>query len=316
MRGLRYKWIDRELDRLDPATQYHEMVRLIALYRLNEFLLNVGYVVNFMDVTMPRHGGEALIFGGKVVHRPQRRFEDSAYFLWTWYLHPPGSEPVKRSMDLLNRIHEAVAKGVPGAFAHNEDYVQGMCLLAVLPHRLQQLVGLPGYSERLKTAYHRWARALCEHVTSEGGVPVQGFPAGFDEMVDFADEYDARHWPRTGKGHEASEAFVRQFAERWFPRPLRGLGRTFILTVIPPNMRRVQQLEDPHPLGELLVKLGLRAVFTLQRLLPDPLVPLHRRRPGRLDSPTLRVLKREGRLPDRPPRRSARRADAVAVGDA
>ncbi|MGI5282695.1 hypothetical protein ACQEVF_05125 [Nonomuraea polychroma] len=306
MKGIRYKWIDREIARLDPETQHHEIVRLIALFRLNEFLLNIGYVVNFMDVTMPRHGGDALIFGGKVVHRPQQRFEDSAYFLWTWYLCPPDSEPVKRSMELLNRIHGAAAKGLPGAFSHNEDYVQGLCLLAVLPHRLQQLCGLPGYPEHLRVAYFNWARALSEHVAIEGGAPVKDFPADFYEMVDFADEYDSRQWPRTRNGHTASEAFVQQFCERWFPRPFRGVGRTLMLTVIPENMRRVQQLEDPHPLGEVLVKLGMRAMFTLQRLLPDPLVPIHRRKPGRLDSPTLRRLKESGgRLPDRPPRRRA-----------
>ncbi|WP_440086351.1 hypothetical protein [Streptosporangium sp. LJ11] len=298
-----YKWLDRHIDRLDPETDYHEIVRLTAVFRLNEFLLNIGYVVNFMDVTMPTHGGDALIFGGKVVHQPQRRFEDSAYFLWTWYLYPPDSEPVKRSMDLLNRIHGAVAKGIPGAFAHNEDYVQGLCLLAVLPHRLQQLCGLPGYPERVQVAYHNWARALSEHVTVEGGAAVRDFPEDFYQMVNFADEYDARQWPRTRNGHTASDAFIRQFCERWFPRPLRGVGRTLMLTVIPENMRRVQQLEDPHPLGQLLVKLGMRAMFTLQGLMPDPRTPVYRRKVGRSDSPSMRQLKETGELPSGPPRR-------------
>lgn len=309
MRG--YRWIDKEIESLDPNTQYHEIVRLLAAYRFNEFLLNIGYVINFMDVTMPPRGGEALAFGGKALHNPQGRFEDSMYFFWTWYLWPPDSEPVKRSMDLLNRIHGHFAKQLPGNFGHNEDYVQGMCLLAVLTHRFQLLVGLPGLPERVQVANHNWVRGLAAQLTAENDVPVTDFPDDFYAMVTFADEYDSRQWPRSWDGHRVSDAFVRQFCDRWFAWPFKGLGRTVLLTLIPENMRRVQQLEDPHPLGEILVKLGLRAMFTLQRILPDPRTPIYLRRIRKRDSPTMRWLKEtRGRAPMKPPRaKEGRRVD-------
>ncbi|QBS39547.1 oxygenase MpaB family protein [Nocardia sp. CS682] len=294
MRG--YKWLDKEMAKLDPHTEYHEIVRLFGQYRLGEMFLNIGYALNFMDVTMPPHGGDALAFGRKSIDRPQRRFEDSMYFFWTWYLYPPDSAEVRESVRRLNRIHAGVARRLPGAFAHNEDYVQGMCLLAVVPHRLQRYIGLPGFDERLRIAFHLWARDICAQLTSEGDVPVVDFPADFESLADFADDYDARDWERTDNGHQVSEAFIRQFCDRWFPGRWQPIGRAIMLSVVPVNVRRVMQLDDPHPLGELAVKIGLRSYFLVQRLLPDPRTPIQRRRIGRKDSPTLRKLKTTGGL--------------------
>lgn len=297
--------------KLDPWTEYHEIVRLFGAYRLGEMVLNIGYALNFMDVAMPTHGGDALAFGRKSIDHPQRRFEDSMHYFWTWYLYPPDSAEVRESVHRLNRIHGAVARRLPGAFAHNEDYVQGMCLLAVAPHRLQRRAGLPGFDERLRIAFHLWARDICAQLTAEGDIPVVDFPADFAAMAEFADEYDARHWPRTDNGHEVSEAFIRQFCDRWFPGRLRPVGRTIMLSVIPENIRRVMRLEEPHPLGEFAVRAGLRAYFSALRLLPDPRTPIQRRRIGRKDSPALRELKMTGGLSPRRPVRSRPAVDTV-----
>lgn len=289
MRG--YKWIDRELAGLDPETEYHEFVRLFAEYRLNEFLLNIGYTLSFMDVTMPPRGAEALATGRGSLDHPQHRFEGSLYFFWSWYLYRSDSDQVKKSVRRLNGIHAGAAKAVPGNFSHNEDYVQGMCLLALVFHRLQLLVGLPGFPENMRIALHNWTRDISRRLTSEGGVPVKDFPADFEAMAAFADAYSSHDWKPTDEGHEVSEAFIRQFCDRWFPDSLKPIGRTVLLTAMPENLRRVMRLEDPHPVSAFLVRAGLRVMFAMQRLLPDPRTPIYRRKIGKRDSPALKRLK-------------------------
>lgn len=307
MRG--YKWLDRRLAELDPHTQYHEIVRLFGEYRLNEFLLNIGYTLSFMDVSMPPHGAKGLVDGGRAsLDHPQERFEGSLYFFWSWYLYPSDSDQVKRSMRRLNGIHAGAAKTAPGSFTQNADYVQGMSLLALVFHRLQRLAGLPGFPAHLRIALHNWTRDLSALLTAENDVPVTDFPADFDAMAALADSYDEHPWRRTDNGHAVSEAFIQQFCDRWFPAPLKPMARTVVLTMIPENVRHVMQLDDPHPIGAALVRTGLRVMFTVQGWLPDPRTPIYRRRIGKRDSPALKRLKETGGRTAEPAKRAAARS--------
>lgn len=50
-------------------------------------------------------------------------------------------------------------------------------------------------------------------------------------------------------------------------------GRQMLLTVLPAKVRKQQQLGDPVHIAAAAVKLGLKFLFDLTDLMPDPAVP-------------------------------------------
>ena len=54
------RWVDAEIARLDPETDYERIVHLIANYKLNEFVMNLNYATGFMANTVPPGGSDAI----------------------------------------------------------------------------------------------------------------------------------------------------------------------------------------------------------------------------------------------------------------
>jgi len=267
-----YKWIENEMALLDPETEYEKILSLLAQYQLNDFILNISYTINFMDVIIAPVGSDTLMHTRKVTEHKQKRFDDSLDFFWVWYIAGPSSTLVKESVERLNKMHAAIGRQLPGNFSGNDDFVQPLCLMAAFSHRMRLQLGLPGLPEYLQIAFHNWLRDFSQLFTTETeSGRIENFPKDFDGLLAFADEFESREYPTTENGRRASQALIQQFCERWFPRPLWGLGRTIILTFTPASVRRVHALGDPHPLLRWLVERGMKNLMLAQeRLLPDP----------------------------------------------
>ncbi|WP_164714813.1 oxygenase MpaB family protein [Burkholderia ambifaria] len=266
-----YKWIDKEIARLDPETDYEAIMSLVSAYMLDDFVLNIAYVVNFINVVAAPHGADALMHTGKVVHHQQKRFDDSIDFLLTWYLLGPSNPAVQQSVARLNKMHAAIARGIPESFRHNDDFLIALCLVALFDDRLRRTLGLPGIPDHMKTVYHHWLRDLSElFTTGTSSGHIDDFPATFEGLEAFAIEFESREYPSTENGHVAAEALISQFINRRFPR-WKALGRTIILVFTPERVRKVHRLGEPNRVLAPLVKLAFRLAFLLkEHVLPDP----------------------------------------------
>jgi hypothetical protein len=287
-----YKWIAKEIERLDPEHDYERIVALSATYYQTDLVFNLLYTVGVMHFILPPWGGETLAAAGarrsgdgKILTRRRQRADDTLSHFWKWFEEGPSSPEVRRSVEHVNRLHLGHAKQLPGNWSHNDDFLYTLIWTGIDAHRLRLWLGLPGFTENQKVASQRFWRDMAALFRSENG-PIIGFPGNFDGMLRLLEGYEAHPWESVPEGHQVCEALIEQFCRRWFPVRLQGVGRQFILSVLKDRVRQVHQLDDPHPLARRAVRLGLKTViFTQERILPDPhrSTPERARRKRRLD---------------------------------
>lgn len=268
-----YKWIARERESLDPYTDYERIWKLITCYYFNDFMMNFLYTSQFPNYIMTPQTSEAVSRGGtgKLLHEGDRREADTAMHFWKWFEHGPSSEVTKASVRRVNAIHQGIANKLPGRYEHNEDFSYTFCMLGAELHRLRLRVGLSGFTETEKIATHLYWQEMSKLFRRENDQPVTDFPDSWDGMLAYMEAHEALQWPYTADGAVSVEAVFRQFENRWFPKPLRFLGRKFILAVMDDTPLRVHHLQRPGPVTTRIMRFVLGAlIFTQERLLPDP----------------------------------------------
>ncbi|QMW29192.1 hypothetical protein G4B84_004527 [Aspergillus flavus NRRL3357] len=231
------KWLQPYLESLNPETEWEEIVRTLANYTLNEFILNISYVSNFILVIQEPLGSEALVHTEKVFDRKQERFVDSVRYFTPWFIDGPSSERVRKSISSLNNTHMRIAKRLPGRWDHDDDFIMPCVQMALFGHNMKQR-------------------------------KVQG-------MVEYSNWFNRRSFKSTEKGHLASVALIQQFCERWFPRPLHFVGYEIIITFLPDETIDRHRLGPRKKWLEFPIMLIFRVMFWLQAVLPDPKKPCY-----------------------------------------
>ncbi|WP_234469407.1 oxygenase MpaB family protein [Streptomyces sp. MBT62] len=276
-----YKWVDRELARMDPDADWERMISLYVGHRVPEFALAMMVYPGTMRMMQPGFGAATLAHTAKLEKRPRRRFEDGNRFLMAWMVDGLSSPSGRAAAERLNRIHLSIARAtpqLPGNFDDVDDFVYPLVLLATFADRLQTSLGLPGTSESMKVAWHRWARTLFRLLQRESGpLADEAFPEDWDAMTEFALKFEARPYEGTESGHRVATAMMEFFAERWFPFPLREFGRDLTRCLAGERVCRLHRIGTLTPRRERAVRLFLKSAFLAQRLLPDYRRPLPER---------------------------------------
>jgi hypothetical protein len=100
---------------------------------------------------------------------------------------------------------------------------------------------------------------------------VTDFPEDFAGMLRYLADYEAVDYKYSPEGSQVCDALFDQFCAKWFPGPLRPLGRTMILALLDEPAHRVHRLPHVRPATRRAVELGLRLTFLLkEKVLPDP----------------------------------------------
>jgi hypothetical protein len=267
------KWIDAEIEALDPDVDHARIWQLGNAYRTSPMILNMAVCQGFLRLVGPGSGARTLVRGGtgKVVLHQQRRIEHTMREVWTWYLGEGAHDPrVRQSVERVNRQHDAWAAKYPDAILDVRQYTNTICILAAEPHRVMQRLGLPGFSVKEQRAAHRhWSQiAGLFRIGSDQGVPV---PADFDGMLAFLADFERNDYSTAPESNVVAEALLQQFCDRWFPRPLHGLGRALVLSIATPELLAVHGLTAPRPLVARTLRRTLRTLITVQRRwAPDP----------------------------------------------
>jgi hypothetical protein len=267
------RWIAAEIETLDPATDYAAIWRLTSSYGLNDFALNLVYAHLFPHFYLPSHGSRPLWDdgGGKVVERAAQRVEDTIRNNLLWWFHGPGHPKTRQSVANINKLHAYHARRHPGDFAHQDDYVFTLAFSAASLHRFNLKVGLPGYTDKQKLAAHRFWQRMAELFTDSRGGAIMDFPPDWDSLIAFVEDFESRAWPSSESGAMVTAAILDQFAYRWFPAPLRGLGRAMAASTMHPNCWKTHKVAVPGPAARRVL---LRATGLMIRLgqlaAPDP----------------------------------------------
>ncbi|MEU6548770.1 DUF2236 domain-containing protein [Streptomyces sp. NPDC046915] len=285
--------MDRELARMDPEKDWERMISLYVGHRVPEFALAMMIYPGTMRMMQPSTTAATLAHTAKLETRPHRRFQDGNDFLMAWMVDGLSSEAGRGAVLRLNRMHQAIARRtphLPGNFNDIDDFVYPLVLLATFGDGLMTSLGLPGTSEPMKIAWHRWAQALFRLLERESGpLADEAFPEDWRAMTEFASEFDSRPYEPTESGRRVATAMMDFFAERWFPAPLREFGRDVTRCLAGERVCRLHRIGWMSPRRERLVRLFLKSAFRAQSLLPDYRTPLiERLRRTRSPVPTQR----------------------------
>jgi hypothetical protein len=267
------RWIAAEIDRLNPVTDYEAIWRLTSSYGLNDFALNLVYAHLFPHFYLPPHGSGPLSDGGngKVIERALQRVEDTIRNNLVWWYYGPSHPKTQQSVANINKLHAYHARRYPGYFAHQDDYVFTLAFSAASLHRFNLKVGLPGYTGKQKVAAHLFWQHMADLFVDEHGGKILGFPPDWDSLIAFVEDFESRPWPSAESGELVTAAVLDQFAYRWFPAPLRGLGRAMAASTMHPNCWKTHKVTVPRPAAR---KILLRATGLMIRLgqvvPPDP----------------------------------------------
>jgi hypothetical protein len=265
-----YKWIAREIEKLDPVTDYEQIWALSTTYYVDDFFMNILYTTGIQNFTQPPAG--SIVMGlttRKAVTSPQKRADDTLSRFWQWFEFGPSHPDVQRSLEFVNQIHMALAKKSPGTFP-SRDFIYTCCWIGADMHRLRTGLGVPGYTDKQKVAAHRYWQALCSQFRSEDG-QVLAFPDSFEGMLTMLETYEAEPWEKVESGRLLSEAITQQFADAWCPPGLRWVGRQMILSLQKDHIRALMRMGDPNPVMRVIVRRLFWLIITLkERVLPDP----------------------------------------------
>lgn len=268
------RWVDAEIARLDPETDYERIVHLIANYKLNDFVMNLNYATGFMANTVPPGGSEAIYGTGKAEQKPQTRYLDTVKFFWEWFFKGPSSPEVQASLKRLNRLHAHLYDKFPNSFRDNDEWLFTMANLACGADRMRDLVGAPRQPEYVQTAWHHFWRDIAAQMTGPDG-NVHSFPETYEGLIALAEDYEARQYEYTPTGRQVAELMIMQFNERFLPKPLHRIGRTLVLSFTSPAVRKRHDMEDPNPVGQWIFHRMFQLIFFGQdRFIPDNKVPM------------------------------------------
>lgn len=267
------RWVDDELARLDPEKDYERMVGLVSEYKLNDFIMNLNYTSGFMGNIMPETGSKVMKETRKAELKPQTRYLDTVKFFWPWFIKGPSDPEVKASIIRLNRLHAHLYKDYRSSFDNNDDWIYTLCNLGTTPDRMRKAVGAPLQPEPLQRAWYYFWRDLASQMTGAHG-QLHSFPDSYAQMLEFFDEFESRGYEPAPNGKIVCEQLLAQFNERFFPKPLHGLGRTLVLTFVSPAVIKRHGLAAPNKAGSWLVRKAFKFIFFAQdHFAPDAKIP-------------------------------------------
>lgn len=246
------RWIDREVQTLDPDTDYPKIMSMVAQYQMDEFTLNFLVTLLNSYVVKPAHMAETQVFTNKGIRRPNQRMQDALNFFWTWYANGPNAPETIESVQRLNKIHAGVARHLTEHFEDSDDFNYVLSRLVVLQDRLLKKLGLGGMNPRIKLAQFNFAKDLSRHFRRPGDRELEPFPETLDELEAFVDRWEGKNHGFSPIQADLVNALIYAFAQRWFPRPLQTLGR----------WTATYSLEDPF-----LEHVGIKPLHGLPRMI-------------------------------------------------
>lgn len=271
------KWIDAEIARLDPEQDYERIYQLMTGYRSTQFMLDLMYIYTFPHFMVPLRGPLPVWRDGaennKVVQRGSTRADDTLYHNMLW-VHGPSDARAQKSVETINKIHAHYAKDYPDSFGDHEDYLYVWLHSVALTHRLERLMGLPGYTENEKIAAHRFwletGKLFKVPGDTSGGHPVDGFPADFDGVLEWLEEFENRDWTVNEVGRITVEAVIAQFEFRYVAKPLRPLVRAALVSFFPKSVRQAYRMKVPPRPVQALLRRAVGVLYRLSDLAADP----------------------------------------------
>ncbi|WP_071795973.1 oxygenase MpaB family protein [Natronohydrobacter thiooxidans] len=267
------KWIAREIEKLDPYTDYAEIIRLAATYRSNDAFMDLIYSVTFPNFITGNHGSRSIVRNGKgkVVRHMERRMDDTSRHILIWTEYGPDHEYTKRSIDSLNQLHKFWSKHYPEGFEPVEDWQYVIAYEVTLFHRLLRRVGAKGFSEKEKIASYEFYKRIApqfRRVLTDEPIPITF--QNFDDCMEFVERYENTRRAENPDKHLVQKYVIDAFATRNFPRFLQPAMRQLIYALMPEGTMKNWRIRQ-NPIARFLARRAFRAFLWIgENIAPDP----------------------------------------------
>src|SRR5688500_16646570 len=240
-------------DRLDPATDFAEIVRNLVTHEFPWDTIQALSFALFRTYAVPGIGrllDETGAFAGDV----QKRYDDTALLL-----EPPGllgfdHPDTRTAIRRINQMHRSY--DIP-----NDQMRYVLSTFVVVPKRWMDAYGKRPFTANEVSAVVHYYRTLGRHMG------ITEIPETFDEFSDLMDSYEAEHFAFDEGARRAADVTL-GLVPTFYPRPARRAVEVFSRSLMDEPLLRAFRYEAPHPTVVRACRAALRARGRLLRFFP------------------------------------------------
>jgi hypothetical protein len=248
----RLRWL-REIERLDPVADHHEIYRISAGYEFPWDYQRSLELALFRTYCVPSISA-LLDATGEFRDRPQQRYDDTALLMAEIADHGYDSERGKEALRVINRAH--------GRYdISNDDMRYVLSTFIYDPIDWIDRFGWRRLSEHERLAAFHFYREVGRRMG------IRDLFTDFAEYAAFKRDYEREHFRFSETNQRIGHYTVGLFAG-WFPAPLRPAVRTAVRGLLDEQMLAAFGFAPAPRWLTALEHRGLRARSAVVRLLP------------------------------------------------
>jgi ER-bound oxygenase mpaB/B'/Rubber oxygenase, catalytic domain len=250
--------VKRRIAALEPERDHEEVARLTLEVLYGDPIgVHAALLIGFSRQVAVPSIARVVYSGGGTIRDVARRNDDTLVLFGAFLSRGPSSPEGRAAIARMERIHSRFP------IADEQKRYTLATLIFEGTRTVRRVLGRDPFTAGQREAIWRFWLNVAEQM------PLGGLPATSEELERWMFEYEREHWRYTDEGRRVVDRFFEDWTTRWFPRPLRGLGRQVLLALMDEELRGVLRLEDPSPRVEWLLRASARAYLplTLVRLL-------------------------------------------------
>lgn len=254
------RWIQKEIDRLDPIKDAHRIAHLVTEVRYGFPLFTYSmFSIAFARQAAVPAIARALHRGGKgaIMTNPAKRNNETLVFFGLLFNHL-GTPEGKKVAERIVQIHAPYK--IP-----NDLNLYTLATIVCLPKRVStRFLGKEMLSEKENIATYYYWKEVGELM---GIIDV---PDSMEAMLKWMLDYEASEYRYTKAGQEITQMLSWEFSQRWFPKPMQAWGQNLFYALFDDHLRESHQIPKPSKLNQRLVAAQIKVFLKANAWLPDP----------------------------------------------
>lgn len=277
MKGRR--WVNDYIKTLDPETDFERIMSIIAMYQQDEASMELFITSTAVQVIMPAHGAEPVLFTNNFIRRPNLRHQNTLTFFWSWFSKGPSSPEGLEATKRLNHIHQRIAKHLPGHFEFDSDYIYTLALFTTVQNRMMKKLGLKEVDPVIKKATYKFFAEVCKNIRKGSDTPVEGYPESFEACEAYCEDWERWDHRMSIPQQNLVQAFLDHWVAKNFPPALEFVGNWLIYYTVPDHILEHYKLKPTRGFGRFFAKQFFRLAFLYKsHIAADEKIPFIERR--------------------------------------
>lgn len=254
-------WARKKIKALNAESDFHEITHLAfeVRYASPIFTHSLFSVAFARQAAIPSIAKVLYQNGnGAIIKNPRKRNNDTLLFFGEFFKHGLSEEGLK-AVHQLNRIHSRFT-------INNEQNLYTLATLMCEPIRMSIfLTGKNIFSEKENRAVFLFWKKIGSHMQ------IQNIAENENEMFQFYQEFERSNFAYSNEGRAIVESLADEFADRWYPKTLKIVGRMVYFSLFDQHLLSTFQIPKPPILVSVMVRAYLWFFLVIwAQIMPDP----------------------------------------------